>query len=280
MELPLVEALALPISRIRLEAYRPQDGSDFEMLVNYLWNVGLSDALYPCLKMFEVALRNSIHTAMSDYFETEFWFESDFLHDWQLKTVREAKEQLTTHNKPHEPGRIVAELSFGFGPACSIAPMRHRCRELHERRHLVGIGRGNHDRGIRPVVAQTIKRILPRWQDDPVDLVAEGRIRRRDRDQYLLTKIDLLTTYHGALILVDDHERRIMRLALGTEERPRYPSDISADMTIAATRITQVSGCRKTFLEIMAVALYSSCIRTGDGALSLGICIAQAFNKT
>ena len=37
----------LPISEIRLERYRPDKGTDLEMVVNYFWNIELSKALYP-----------------------------------------------------------------------------------------------------------------------------------------------------------------------------------------------------------------------------------------
>ncbi len=92
------------------------------MLVNYLWNIELSEALYPCLQTFEIALRNSIHTALSDHFQTELWFDQGILLDWQQETLQEARDELTLHQKPHEPGRIVAELSFGFWSSMFNSP--------------------------------------------------------------------------------------------------------------------------------------------------------------
>lgn len=118
----LLTALTLPVSSVRLEAYRPVGGSDLDMLVNYLWNIELSEALYPCLQTFEVALRNSIHTALSDHFQTELWFDQGILLEWQQARVQEAREALTQHQKPHEPGRIVAELSFGFWSSMFNSP--------------------------------------------------------------------------------------------------------------------------------------------------------------
>ncbi|MDQ3655376.1 MAG: Abi family protein [Chloroflexota bacterium] len=110
----LVDALIIPISATRLGAYRSQGGSDLEMVVNYLWNMELSEALYPCLQTFEIALRNSIHSAFSEHYITELWFDRHNLLEWQKKTLQEARDQLTTYQKPHEAGRIVAELPFGF----------------------------------------------------------------------------------------------------------------------------------------------------------------------
>ncbi len=110
----LISALEIPLPPIRLEAYRPTGASDLEMVVNYLWNIQLSGALYPCLQSFEVALRNSIHVSLSDHFQSEFWFDQGILLEWQEETLQEARDQFTTYHKPHEAGRIVAELPFGF----------------------------------------------------------------------------------------------------------------------------------------------------------------------
>jgi hypothetical protein len=118
----LVQALALPISPVRLEAYRPDGGSDLEMIANYVWNIELSEALYPSLQAFEVALRNSVHRALSERFQTEFWFDQGVLLAWQAETLQQARDQLTTYGKPHEPGRIVAELSFGFWSSMFNSP--------------------------------------------------------------------------------------------------------------------------------------------------------------
>lgn len=118
----LVQALEHSVSRVRLEAYRPEGAADLEMVVNYLWNTELSEALYPCLQTFEVALRNSIHTALSRHFGTEFWFDLGILLDWQRQTLQDARGELTVHRKPHEPGRIVAELSFGFWSSMFNSP--------------------------------------------------------------------------------------------------------------------------------------------------------------
>jgi hypothetical protein len=118
----LIRALALPLPRVRLEAYRQAGASDLGMAVNYLWNIELSEALYPCLQSFEVALRNSIHASLSDHFQSEFWFDQGILLEWQEKTLHQAREQLTTYHKPHEAGRIVAELPFGFWSSMFNSP--------------------------------------------------------------------------------------------------------------------------------------------------------------
>lgn len=119
----LVADLELPLSRVRLENYRPAHGSDLEMVVNYFFNIELSEALYPSLQAFEVALRNSIHHAFTQHFETEFWFDMPGLYPpppppetipWQEHAIQAARANLTQHNKPHDAGRMVAELHLGY----------------------------------------------------------------------------------------------------------------------------------------------------------------------
>ena len=53
------------VSTPRLASYRPQGGSDLDMTIHYLWNVVLSEALFPSFAALEVTLRNSIHHALT-----------------------------------------------------------------------------------------------------------------------------------------------------------------------------------------------------------------------
>jgi hypothetical protein len=110
-----VAALERPISRVRLEAYRPTGTDDLTMIVNYFSNIELSEALYPTLQAFEIALRNSVHAALGRHFASEFWFDRPrLLQTRQQGSVLDARRELTKHGKPHDAGRIVAELNFGF----------------------------------------------------------------------------------------------------------------------------------------------------------------------
>jgi len=85
------------------------------MAVNYFHNIELSEALYPSLQSFEIALRNTVHSVLRSHFSTEFWFDRPtFLLSWQIRAIQDARNELTRHKKSHEAGRIVAELSFGF----------------------------------------------------------------------------------------------------------------------------------------------------------------------
>ena len=100
----------------RIDAYR-QDGAEHTVtLSRYLLNMALSESLYPALQFAEIALRNAVHRELSARFGTDAWFDSPLarLTPWQQDKVAEAKEALRKRRKPLSPGRIVAELTFGF----------------------------------------------------------------------------------------------------------------------------------------------------------------------
>lgn len=117
-----VTALERPVSRVRLENYR-NGVSDFEMVVNYFYNLELSEAFYPTLQAFEVALRNSIHLTLSQHFQTPCWFDTAGLfprpkppasESWQERALGEVRKRLTLERKRHDSDRVVAELHLGF----------------------------------------------------------------------------------------------------------------------------------------------------------------------
>ena len=100
----------------RIDAYR-QDGADHTItLSRYLLNMALSESLYPALQFAEIALRNAVHRELSARCGTDAWYDSPLarLTSWQQDEVAEAKDSLRKHRKPLTPGRIVAELTFGF----------------------------------------------------------------------------------------------------------------------------------------------------------------------
>ncbi len=104
------------LSPNRVEGYRssPQE-SDLLIFARYMWNLSLSEALYPSLHALEIALRNSIHDTLSQGFSDPLWFDRVGLLDpSEVAKVAEAKQELTRNGKQHDPGRIIAELQFGF----------------------------------------------------------------------------------------------------------------------------------------------------------------------
>jgi hypothetical protein len=103
----------------RIDSYR-QDGADEALtLSRYTLNMSLSESLYPVLQFAEIALRNVIHKAMSARCQTDTWYDhaNARLVTWQSQQVAEAKLSLQKNQKLETPGRIVAELHFGFWTA-------------------------------------------------------------------------------------------------------------------------------------------------------------------
>ncbi len=104
------------LSDARLDAYRASASeSDLELLARYAWNTALAAALYPSLQGIEVALRNSLHAAITRHHGDD-WFDmpSLLVEPWAQGKVLEAKQKLQRQRKPIEAGRVVAELDFGF----------------------------------------------------------------------------------------------------------------------------------------------------------------------
>lgn len=99
----------------RLDAYR-QDGVDeLDTFSRYLWNMALCEALYSPLQMAEIALRNAIHTALSEMNTTQEWYATGVsLLPWQQDQVKDAIRVLSKGGKTPRPGQIVAALHFGF----------------------------------------------------------------------------------------------------------------------------------------------------------------------
>lgn len=98
-----------------------------EILARYLWNVALCEALYPSLQMLEVALRNTVFDAGCAVYpagvpappgRVPCWLDTPgLLHAQEASKVNAARTALRNAGKPLEPGRLVAELTFGFWTA-------------------------------------------------------------------------------------------------------------------------------------------------------------------
>jgi hypothetical protein len=85
-------------------------------LARYLLNMALCESLYGSLQMCEVGLRNAIHRELTKLYGREDWYECDSfnLTNWAQGEVTKAKAQITKEGKPITPGRVIAEMSFGF----------------------------------------------------------------------------------------------------------------------------------------------------------------------
>lgn len=112
------EELKLGLSEARLEGYRrsPQE-TEFDCVLRYLWNSRLSESFYIPLQNLEVVLRNRIHSALTNHYGTDMWFDIPrLLQSYQPGQIVLAKKKLSSGDRSNA-GKIVAELSFGFWSA-------------------------------------------------------------------------------------------------------------------------------------------------------------------
>ena len=100
----------------RIEAYGNDGATHTITLARYLLNLALCESLYSPLQLCEVALRNSLHRHLAGCVGMEDWFDSTSfkLAPWAVAEVFRAKDKITRSGRPVTPGRVIAELQFGF----------------------------------------------------------------------------------------------------------------------------------------------------------------------
>jgi hypothetical protein len=83
--------------------------------------MALSEALYPTLHGLEIALRNAVHAAATDIYGTSYWFNQHSAINpkstpasRQHHSINTARAKVTNRKVEVTPGRIIAELNFGF----------------------------------------------------------------------------------------------------------------------------------------------------------------------
>lgn len=111
--LPLLQS---SVSATRLQRYLAMaNGDTAQALRLYMWNTALSEALYGPLQGLEITLRNKVHECLSRSFGAQ-WYDAPAtgLLSAQQQQILEAKQTLTRLGKSLDPGRVVAELNFGF----------------------------------------------------------------------------------------------------------------------------------------------------------------------
>ena len=111
----LANSLLDAISESRLEPYLTPAGrvSIQAGIARYLWNIRLSESLYPALQGVEVTLRNSIHRAVAENFGNRGWLDS-LLVDPETKCLENARTKLRAQNKTPHADNLMPELNFGF----------------------------------------------------------------------------------------------------------------------------------------------------------------------
>ncbi len=125
----LTSSITNVLSKARLTKYQEQSTSknETELLGLYLWNLALSESLYPSLQMLEIALRNRLYEVISSFYKVGNWLEQH--HPLFLKEqerVQEAIKKIRKNGKKISPDRIISELSFGFWTSLFDSRYEHK----------------------------------------------------------------------------------------------------------------------------------------------------------
>ena len=116
MQNAVVNSLLVSVSKSRFSAYQVgTDSADYQTgFAKYVWNIALSESLYPALQCVEVAIRNSIHNAVSEKYSNYDWFDC-VLVDPEAAFLKRAREEVRRQKgKASSPNDILSALTFGF----------------------------------------------------------------------------------------------------------------------------------------------------------------------
>jgi len=84
----------------------------------YAANIQLSESLYPCLAVVEVALRNALHRQLSYLCHSPDWYRSLPTYDRTLTDFQpeldKAQKYIRDRRETLSADKVVAELTFGF----------------------------------------------------------------------------------------------------------------------------------------------------------------------
>lgn len=83
-------------------------------LLLYERNTELSEALYGVIQGLEVTLRNAMHNIIATTTGQPDWYDTIGLNESEIDAIYDAKKKLEELSEPITPGRVVAELNFGF----------------------------------------------------------------------------------------------------------------------------------------------------------------------
>jgi hypothetical protein len=112
----VINALERSLSPERLATYLAAAGNDHAAALRlYVWNTRISAALYGPLQALEILIRNGFHRELAAVYGGA-WYDNPRvpLTPAAAARVGDAKNTLQRAGRPPDPGRIVAELSFGF----------------------------------------------------------------------------------------------------------------------------------------------------------------------
>ncbi|EFC81771.1 Abi family protein [Parafrankia sp. EUN1f] len=109
------------LSAERLEPYERACDHDLEQAVAlYEWNCSISAAFHEVLGLFEIVLRNALHDQLTLWHQRQRragqWYDdrAGILEAHRRQDVADAYARLRRDRKDITPGRMIAELTFGF----------------------------------------------------------------------------------------------------------------------------------------------------------------------
>ncbi len=103
------------IARDRLAPYLGDSKGDLgQAILMYERNTLFCQGLYGVLQPLEIIFRNSVHRTVSVGVGKSNWYDFSFLRTREYESVKEAKANIVRRNTAITPGRVVAELTFGF----------------------------------------------------------------------------------------------------------------------------------------------------------------------
>jgi hypothetical protein len=118
---PLASLLRQRLSPERLGPYeRACDRDTSRAVVLYEWNGEVSAAFHEILGLLEVVLRNALHDQLTAWHDRRGrrgrWYDDPdgILETHRRRDIAEARSRLDRDGKAANPGRVVAELTFGF----------------------------------------------------------------------------------------------------------------------------------------------------------------------
>ena len=104
------------ITPVRLKAYG--DDTNDILLEKYIYNLKISESLYPALSLLEVTLRNKICYAIESLICKD-WLIKELNHqnlllDKEYKKLVETADKIEKDGKKVTNDRLISELTFGF----------------------------------------------------------------------------------------------------------------------------------------------------------------------
>lgn len=143
--------IILSISAERFHSYKDiySGSSNRETLARYLWNIELSESLYPVINVYEIALRNNIYSAFQKSLHPQWLHISRQLNfrDDDSKEIDKARDKV---RGTVTDSKIISELSLGFWARLFNANYDEMWRPILGNRQLNGFLPNASQRGLTP----------------------------------------------------------------------------------------------------------------------------------